>query len=349
MLKIALPTAWFPPNAISQAESAYLERQPKSRAGWRILLRLSQWVMLTISLILFGGEFAGALLQRDAAPIGERLGVLTGVFIAYTVVRHFVLMLQTLSLSANSIAREKQSANWDILLLTGIDARRIIYGKWLAVVQRQLPAYIMLGLLRAGAVVYFSAFTSRSFYQLIYSPNYSNILIPISPLPLQILLAGAVIFLLTLLNLPFTAACGVAASAEARSSVMALVRALILRPITLMSVVLVSSFVNALAYAIFGFNLPSVFSRIIIYGFGAMADNGVTLATPLASYQFSIMEANGRMSHYGYTAADYGWAVGIEALLAGALYLLLTIFILRGAQAGIMRLGVLPPLRKPKS
>src|ERR1041385_6042695 len=94
--------AFIPQNAIMRAEVKYQRRSTSQRWRWRWLR--SAWrvfliASVTMAMILYWGEFAGALLNRDAGPIGERLQIATDVVIVLAVVMHFVLMIQTLSLA----------------------------------------------------------------------------------------------------------------------------------------------------------------------------------------------------------------------------------------------------------
>lgn len=345
MQKISLPRRWFPPNAISRAELVYLGRQFKERRWFRFLLPALEWGMLTVSMILFWGEFAGSLLQRDAGSISKGLGVIPLIFVIYTFFRHFGLMLHTLTLSANGIVREKQAATWEMLILTGIDARQIVRGKWLAVVQYQFPAYVMLGLLRVGAVVYLSADLSRTNANSFFVGNLNPwVLIP--PPALQVLLAGIIVFLFTLVNLFFTAACGILASTESKYQVTALVRAILNRPLA----IVVFFFVAGILVSIIPISLdstgrPSGLNQIISVAFLSLVDNGAQaqgslVATYIDGYaprNFIGGEQNSELH------------IVLGSLLTLIFYVLLTLWMLRWAQRRAARLGASQPLYEPKS
>lgn len=341
MFKIALPAAWFPPNAISRAELAYQQRQPQRRLWLRSGLLALEWLMLTIGLILLGGEFAGALLQRDPSPIAAKFRVLAIVFIVYTVLRHFMLMFQTLAFSANSLVREKQIVNWDMLLLTGIDARQIVYGKWLATVQHQFPAYVRLGLLRAAAIIFFNANDSRSVQIGRYGYQVSEV---IQPLPLQILLAVGVIFLLTLANLAFTAACGMMASAEFKRPTITLAWAFVSRPLVLIGVVLAIALLLTGEVSIHSSQLSYMFTLTL----ATLLDNGITLMRPLVATRYVTIYGYVVNDYFG-NLLDYTLPFIVGALIALLCYALLTLWMLRVAQRRTIRVGALPPVPKSKA
>src|SRR5574337_1237247 len=109
-----LTTTFFPSTAIIRAELTYQQRSSSRRRRWqRWIGRAIMAFGITMSMILFWGEFAGALLWRDSGPIGDRLRVGVVGLLVLALVYHFVLMIQTLSLAANSIARERQNNTWD--------------------------------------------------------------------------------------------------------------------------------------------------------------------------------------------------------------------------------------------
>jgi len=152
MALFQLPPAIFPENAITRAERLYQQRSARNFRPWRRWVnRAVMWLAITIALIQYGGLLIASLTQRDPTPITRSLGPLPNLLLFFAFSYHLYLMFQTISLAANSIAREKESQTWDMLVLTGIDARQIVRGKWSATIQRQLPHYLVLGILRMGA------------------------------------------------------------------------------------------------------------------------------------------------------------------------------------------------------
>ncbi|MBL8161599.1 MAG: hypothetical protein JNJ61_06390, partial [Anaerolineae bacterium] len=233
----------LPANAISRAE--LLHQQRSARRHHRIIRwigRVGAVAIFVMAGYLFWGEFAGALLGRDAGvltgqsfgqrhntDLGRAMGIAAAVFCVFVLTRHFVLMLQTLTLAANSISREREAQTWDMLVLTGMDARQIVRGKWAATVRHQWQRYLFLGVLRAAALVWFANFGARLAYGSLYSFYYSGSMVVVLPPPTHILLAAAMIIVLTLFNLGFTAACGVLASVSAKRGIWALVGGIVTR------------------------------------------------------------------------------------------------------------------------
>jgi hypothetical protein len=330
--------SFFPRSVITRSELTYIERSSPRPGRWRSRLRRAFFLAcITLSMILYWGEFAGALLQRDAAPIGEHLQPGAVLLMAVALVLHFGLMFQTLSLAANSIARERQNNTWDMLVLTGLDARQIVYGKWWAIVQRQWRNYAVLGLLRMGAIVWFSAAASRIFaYSYLYGGFWFML-----PNPLHILIAGAAILALTLVNLGFTAACGVLASSQSERSALALVRAIILRVLTLLGV---AALILAIPLLLWNIEpLRNIYQPVRALGVEQMLarslatlfDNGASLAGELSTVRYSF--------YPDYTPPDMTILSCIAIFVSLALYLLMTRFLLGLAQRRAVREQALPP------
>lgn len=334
-----LSPVWFPNNAIMRAERSHQGLAITTQRRWRrYVQRVVIWFMLTIGMILFWGEVAGALTKRDASPIGQKLGVLTIVFIAYVVIWHFSLMFRTLALAANSITREKQSGSWDLLVLTGVDAQQIVRGKWWATIQQQFPHYVWLGVFRACAAVYWMAANSRLMYGMIYSPYYSAMSIEILlPAPLGILVAGLIVFGFTIVNLFFTAACGIQASAQTQRPVSALIWAILAR-----AIVPLTPLIGIACVAIGGLYRYTVISGLatVISGAGsALVDNGVSViyefvavkylwndyVTPTASPVISFIQ------------------VFTTVILALSIYALFTVLLIQRAERlAVNKAGALP-------
>ncbi len=312
----------FSANPIARAELTYQTRsRPQVRRWKRVTTRLILILALTLACILAGGEFAGALLYRDPDPISRAFGVLNILPVATAFILHFVLMIQTLSLSANSVAREKQANNWDMLVLTGVDSRQIIRGKWWATVRRMWPMYAFLGILRAAVIMWIGASVSRVF---VYSyPVAPNIHIPT---PLHFLVSAASVFILTMLNLPFTAACGV--SAFNKRSSIGLARAIATRLFIISGISLITVFTGWLLFRASYNTFQDIGARVLL----AVFDNGVNFGSELVTYRY-----DSRNTYYVN--------ISLAALLLTlATYILLTLLLLRLAQWQATCQNALPPL-----
>jgi hypothetical protein len=53
-------------------------------------------------------------------------------------------------IAAYSVTREQRTVGWDVLVVSGIDERRIVWGKWWAIVRELWPHYLLLALPRIG-------------------------------------------------------------------------------------------------------------------------------------------------------------------------------------------------------
>lgn len=313
-----------------QAELRFQRRSARARRWWHWPGRLLMLLAVMLALILYGGELAGALLYRDPTPIGDFFGVGVGLLMIFTAALHFALMFRALALSANSIARERQGRTWDTLVLTGIDARQIVLGKWWATVQQLWRQYALLAVLRAGVIVWMAASSSRLVTLIVASSSsyYLGTYNFAMPSPLNLLLAGGLVFALTLANLGFTAAVGVAASGEARSGMLALVRAIFMRGALLVIAAFLLMWLSG-TLALLSFPAAEFPSRVA----GLLLDNGATLVGELAAYR-----------------SDYYWwgsnpaSVLPAGLLGLAAYALLTWAVLMLAQRRAVRLRALPPV-----
>lgn len=329
-MALRLPT--FTHSAIMYAECRFQERnaaQPGRLRRW--LGRGMMNLTLVISLVLFGGEIAGALLYRDPTPISDAFGPLTAFAAAVVMTLHFVLMFQTLSLSANSIAREKLKQTWEVLILTGIDARTVVLGKWWATVRRMGRQYLLLGLLRACIIGWVGAATTRSLYAY-YASAYGGVNRITPPGLSYFLLLVLVVMVFTLANLGFTAACGVAASAQSRQPVMALIRAFAIRTGFLVGTSLALGLLVAqfqIYFFVAGVNgeLFGVLPLVVV----GLVDNGATSAMTLVSYGTPGVQAG---------------AILLMVLMTLALYGGLTWFMLRQAEKQAVKHQA---LRRPRA
>ncbi|MCB9452247.1 MAG: hypothetical protein H6672_12465 [Anaerolineaceae bacterium] len=287
----------FTRSVIAQAEWRHQERSTPQLRRWRRWVGQGVLVLtLAVSLILYGGEIAGALLYRDPDPIIDALDALTAFAPTVVLTLHFALMFKTLSLSANSIARERQNQTWEALVLTGVPARTIVLGKWWATVRRMGRMYLLLGLLRACIVGWISASTSRSL-SIYIAGNYGGYSEFVPPTLFQFLLVVLVMMAFTLANLGFTAACGVSASAESRQPVMALIRALVTRTIALLAIVFLLEVVVSY-FQVVTFNTLEEGDMINTFALAVpgLLDNGLTITATLVVYSAPISMVNTLLS-----------------------------------------------------
>lgn len=309
------PSSFFTDNPVTRAERTYQQRSAKPPRPWRRWLnRTITWLAITIALILFGGLLIASLTLRDPLPLVEKLNPLPSLLGILTFIYHIYLMFQTISRTANSISREKEAQTWDMLVLTGINARQIVRGKWWATVQHQLPSYILLGVLRIGATAGLALGIGTVFYR-VSSTYYDQQLM--MPHPVTIILCAVVIMAFTLANLGFSAACGVMASAASRRSAIAIARGfgnqILLSLVTAIGLMYLFS-------RTYSYNISSLYVTILA-GAGSLIDNGLTITS-------GIIQVD---NFYAYTV-DYVYTplkpISFDWLFAAAFSMLLYGFLI---------------------
>ncbi len=276
-------TAWFPDNPVMRAERTYQERSTarRSRRWRRGLARLAKTLLVGMALGMTSAGLLGSLLGIDITDSVNAASSWLSLFAIFVITYHFGVMVNTLSLGANSIAREKQAQTWDMLVLTGIDARQIVRGKWSATVRRQLPAYLLLAVMRIGAIVLYATIVNSMFS---FTVGYGGERLTYLPHPLHYVLLAGLVTLLTLANLAFTAACGVWASAVAHRAGLAQARAIGTRIVLL----LVPSFIVLFFVSRFlGYNASAGVIYDLLLGTAmTLADNGATAAANLVVVRY---------------------------------------------------------------
>lgn len=325
---------------VARAEALYQGRRAPAARWRRWLSRALSLLGLALAGILFGAEFAGSLLQRDAGTVGAALGFAPEALMLFTLALHFGLMARTLSRSAHSITREQHGRTWDMLVLTGQDARQIVLGKWWATVRGLAADYLVLGALRAAVIVWMAGSAGRAMlvmYAGVYAAPYANPLtLPETwlPSPALYLLAGTLVIGLTLANLGLTAACGLLASSGGRSSSLALALAAATRTGLLLGaalLVLLPYGAARLTFLLFDLNLTWL-DDIVPRLTATLVDNGVTLGAELAAYRF-------------FDIPDNTLLIAATGLITLAVYGLFTWALLARAERRAVRQMALPPRR----
>jgi hypothetical protein len=143
--------AWLLDSPVTQAELRLQQRErPRSIWGWIGFVLIVAMFALAVTLL---GYHLWIYSFFDTSRFNTEIpSILTVVLSAVTTLWHFRILFQTVVLSTNSISREKQSGNWDLLILTGLDAQTLIRSKWSATVRQQWQRSLRLGILRGLAV-----------------------------------------------------------------------------------------------------------------------------------------------------------------------------------------------------
>jgi hypothetical protein len=223
------------------------------------------------------------------------------------VIWNFWLMFQTLIMGTHSITRERTGNNLELLLVTGVDIRTIIWAKWQAIVRQQWRDYALLAIMRIGAISFLAMnFTVALNYGDHPSFSYGRpgpevepqITIVFSIAIAIVLLSAVVIAILTMLDLMFTAACAIVGGSIARRISLALPYSIGVRLLLVIVVALLLGVPSYLAIKpdleTFGYYPDPVFNTFALIA-------GLTGATMLD--QGSI--AAGFLMRYGY---NFRWS-----------------------------------------
>lgn len=316
MTLLRLPLSIFPNNAVMKTELAFQRRSIAYGGCVSVTLGFMLYLSLLSALGVMVCALLTAVFQINLLEPLKMVNFVLVVMVFVTVIWHFLLMFRTLALAANSISREKQAQTWEMLVLTGIDARQIVRGKWWATVQKQALQYGLLAILRAGAVIWFAYSQGVPF-------RYYQGAIVLLPGAIEIVLAGVLISLFTFLNLLFTAACGVMGSAASGRGTTAMLRGLGNRlALTLGPVVIFAFIMIRLQFP------TSPYLEVALRSLVTLADNGVTFGIEMVAldYQYQDYEST---STIGFTL--------VAALVSIVAYAALTWFTLWWAERQAVR------------
>jgi hypothetical protein len=305
-------------DPIADAELTYQRRSINVRHRWLMsVARIMYWLALVSSIILFWGEFVTSLTTAEVGKVSQILIVSFVILIPITIVVHFGALLQTLAFASNTITREKQTQTWQVLILTNVDARRIVFSKWWATISRMRHFYLGAGLLRAGLTVGAIALLSRhgvNIYGQMFALNSKSIL-----------LCGVGLVVLSLSSCGMTSAFGIVASLAGWRGRTEFILAAALRTVMLVAlggVLLLTSQFVPYGIPVDGGQLFRVLSISLI-------DNGSFLAFKLAN--------NAGQQSLGVITYP------ICVLICLGFHLLLTLALLSLAELLAVRQGALPP------
>lgn len=204
-------------NPVAQVEHTHLTRNISNR-----LPLIKHGMLLFDSLLLFWafglGTFALGHVMGEKLPdsysIPSGLQQIVILLAVITLVVHFRVIFKTSVIASNTVLREKMSGTWETLILTNVDTRQLVLGKWWAVVCMVWRSYALLAALRAATVIGIGTmiFSSSSNVVFWYSST-------VYRLPFVNTIAAAFfIVAFTMLNCLFTAAAGVVGSFLGRTS-----------------------------------------------------------------------------------------------------------------------------------
>lgn len=146
-------------NPIALAElrhQRYVINNSRSGRIWILLAMLMLLPALLASVVAFGAVMLGAelppadSLDRIDSFATFIIGVGEVALITMNIAQYIVVMMISYGLAANSITREKRGNTWDNLLLTNVNARTIVQGKFHASLRALSGDYTMVAVLRVG-------------------------------------------------------------------------------------------------------------------------------------------------------------------------------------------------------
>lgn len=202
-------------NTIARAELSrqnqfHEGKKPRRRQIWRVIIAIS----LFSSLSIFAVELLGAIFGFELADFPQNAAIVVFVvlyllpvyvLVPATTMIHVLLLYRTNAVAVNAIAREKSDNAWEMLILTGVNARQIVLGKWWATVRYVLRDYWLLAGLRVGLVIWLGLGITRTGYLLPPPLPFEVGRHQFDPNPVAILLSTASILLLTIAS-PFVTA-----------------------------------------------------------------------------------------------------------------------------------------------
>ena len=193
-------------NPIARAEFDHIRKQAQTTTRRRRLWQLG-------GLLVVVGIFGYMTRLLDQFQLFAVFPKLDDVYpiIALTffvTMLHFITIMRTVVIAGETLAREKRVHNWEILLMTGVSAQRLIFGKWWAVICTVWRQFTVLALLRALSAVLMGMFVIRRTTLTVFptSPDATpNAL-------LYAVMAFAFVFTLTMLNMLLTTSAGIVGS-----------------------------------------------------------------------------------------------------------------------------------------
>ena len=305
-------------NPVARAEHVHQQRGMIRLRGRRfpIVFGLALVVVVISTAGLLIKPQIGAILNLTPLEVEHMLndwfGTLVVILGALVMIHHLSVALIGLQLASSAIAREKQGRTWESLLLTGIDARQIVLGKWWATQQTLWTAYRPLLPLRFVAVLWLGIFSEVGSVRPFFTP----------PSLVNVLALGVIVAIFPLGYAGFTATIGLLASLITGSEASA----------------------HRLARALFGLSLAvSLSMTVLIFmlplGIWETSTASIVPALFITPLDGGMLPMIGMIASSDLSSA--GYITGL--LLCVALYAGLTLILLRSAQILAVRQRALVP------
>jgi hypothetical protein len=265
-------------NPIARAESEHLARlYAANGSGWRRFI-----VPVTV---ISGLGIAGLIfLERGGVfDVNDRAFTYYVVIVLATIAlyAHFRAIVHISSMAGESVLREKRGATWESLVLTGMDARQVIVGKWWAVVKSCWPTVAVAIAIRMVPTLLFGVLIFSSSFGLF--PQQAD---PVTAAPLKVAVGVALVIPFMVLNMLFTAAAGVTASVLSdRNTLHGMAGAQAARLATIVAAILLLMLPTAYISLVV-VSGPNDNSPVLVFIAGwllTMLDNGSIVATSVAN------------------------------------------------------------------
>ncbi len=204
-------------NPIERAELSHQQRANTDRRCRRFpaIFGLGLGVALISNAGLLVAPQVAPLMGMSPLDLTDALhgwfGTVTILMGALIMIHHLVFASAAMQLGTTTIAREKHARTWESLLLTGVDARRIVYGKWMATMRTLWEAYRPLVILRFAVALWMSVMGASTYVMPLYS----------APPLLGAILIGLATALFPLWYAGFTVALGMLASLLTKDEISA--------------------------------------------------------------------------------------------------------------------------------
>jgi hypothetical protein len=277
---------------------------------------LQRWWILGPLLIFLMVVMVGSTLTQIDYPTRE-----LGIYMIWVV--QIATISRALVAGANTISREHVGLTWDALVLTGVSAQQILFGKWRAALRRVGPWMVMFGVIRLAMIpILFIALVNRCAAVLLQYASYGyDEPVEVSWVPWAAVLVVVMSVVMTILEVMCCTAIGLAASAVMRRGIAATLAALIVR---FLPVALFAAFTR---YEL-GAEASNSY-RVLRFAPFAIADSGTAPLSRLAVPYTPLSMTTHADALYGLTLA----VLVLIVLLAAALVV---------AWVAIRRSGALP-------
>ncbi len=342
---------------------AHDQHRTFSQKGWL----QNRWLQV-IALAVFALLLLIAWLPRWYHPLycdqAATLRLITGIVVAV----HGAVFLRTLLLATNAMRRDAEENTWDPLVLTLIDSRQLVLGKWWAVLRSVWMFYVAGAALKMGLLyglaqyisdtpINPSAFTrlEEAFYYISanfisqgsFPPcgGYHNYHFAFYPTLKLLVQWGIILVVFSLLEAALLVAVGLlGALVIRRNAAFQLALAITLRAAPIVCAIFIIQTCTPLImtlpdwYEVNGYGIPPAWDKIEPRNWSlTLETTQIALST---QFDGGLVSVNLTGHYYNIYSHRRQW-LGLS--LGASLYLLLTFLALRAAEKIAIRRGALPP------